>query len=130
MRGRLAGIGGNAPTPLAWPQGCRFHPRCPHVMPICISDYPKLLPLDEPTSGPARSPLVACHLYPERAGRRVAAAATPTTNGGARGEPGAPGAGGTPSHVARSAAPISAMSGSSPRLATPSRQQSRRVIAR
>jgi peptide/nickel transport system ATP-binding protein len=107
-RGRLAGIGGNAPTPLAWPQGCRFHPRCPYVMPLCITEYPKLLPLDEAINGPSPSPIVACHLYPERAGRRIPAATSPTaTNGGARGEPGALGAGGTPSHVARSAAPQS-----------------------
>jgi peptide/nickel transport system ATP-binding protein len=71
-RGRLAGIGGNAPSPLAWPEGCRFHPRCRYAMPMCRSETPRLLPLSGPAdrSDGAR-PLVACHLYPERAGGRV-----------------------------------------------------------
>jgi peptide/nickel transport system ATP-binding protein len=63
-RARLEGIGGNAPSPLAWPSGCRFHPRCPHVMAVCRSEPPRLLPLNgaaEPSAGPR--PLVACHLY-------------------------------------------------------------------
>jgi peptide/nickel transport system ATP-binding protein len=68
-RGRLAGIGGNAPSPLAWPQGCRFHPRCPHAMPVCRAETPRLLPLSRATEGP--SPLVACHLYPEHGRVRV-----------------------------------------------------------
>ena len=29
-RKRLAGIPGASPSPLEWPGGCRFHPRCPH----------------------------------------------------------------------------------------------------
>jgi oligopeptide/dipeptide ABC transporter ATP-binding protein len=76
-RARLGGIGGNAPSPLAWPQGCRFHPRCPHAMAVCMSDYPKLLPLNEGTNGHGPPPLVACHLYPERSGRRVISPGAP-----------------------------------------------------
>ncbi len=38
------------------PKGCRFHPRCPHVMEVCRYKDPKLI---ESYSGHA----VACHLY-------------------------------------------------------------------
>jgi peptide/nickel transport system ATP-binding protein len=66
---RLTGIEGSAPSPLAWPSGCRFHPRCPYVMDVCPREVPALLPL---VDGVAESPLVACHLYPEAEGRRTA----------------------------------------------------------
>jgi len=56
-RSRMAGIPGNAPSPLAWPSGCRFHPRCPKVMDICRTNVPPMLEV-----APGR--LVACHLYP------------------------------------------------------------------
>src|SRR2546422_2142739 len=49
--------GGAVPRPLNPPGGCRFHPRCPHALPRCSSEEPKLLP----ESGR----LVACHLYPK-----------------------------------------------------------------
>ncbi len=43
------------PSPLDPPAGCRFHPRCPHVMPRCATEEPRL------RSHAGR--LVACHLY-------------------------------------------------------------------
>jgi oligopeptide/dipeptide ABC transporter ATP-binding protein len=46
---------GEVPSPLNPPSGCRFHPRCPKVMPTCSQEEPKLK-----VSG-ARQ--VACHLY-------------------------------------------------------------------
>jgi peptide/nickel transport system ATP-binding protein len=55
-RERLEGIPGLAPSPLAWPSGCHFHPRCPFVMDICKEQRP---PLNEVEPGR----LVACHLY-------------------------------------------------------------------
>jgi peptide/nickel transport system ATP-binding protein len=57
-RSRMVGIPGNAPSPLDWPSGCRFHPRCPKVMDICRTTMPEMLEV-----APGR--LVACHLYPK-----------------------------------------------------------------
>ncbi len=57
-RKRVEGIPGLAPSPLAWPNGCRFHPRCPHVKDICKRVEPPLL-----EARPGR--LVACHIYSE-----------------------------------------------------------------
>jgi len=50
-------LAGEVPSPLSPPAGCRFHPRCPHALPRCSSEEPKL----SPESGR----LVACHLYPK-----------------------------------------------------------------
>ncbi len=55
-RVRLQGLVGRTPSPLAWPPGCRFHPRCPKAMPICGKEPPGLREV-----APGR--LVACHLY-------------------------------------------------------------------
>jgi peptide/nickel transport system ATP-binding protein len=52
---RLSGLAGESPSPWRLPPGCRFHPRCPHVMEICRSEVP---PLVERRSGQR----VACHL--------------------------------------------------------------------
>jgi len=54
-RGRRARITGDIPSALNPPSGCRFHTRCPHVMPICREQTPELL---DTTSGHG----VACHL--------------------------------------------------------------------
>jgi peptide/nickel transport system ATP-binding protein len=56
-RKRLEGIPGIAPSPLEWPSGCRFHPRCERAMDICTHTEPRMLRV-----GGDR--LVACHLYP------------------------------------------------------------------
>jgi peptide/nickel transport system ATP-binding protein len=50
------GIPGRLPSYLAPPSGCRFHPRCPHVMDICRNEKPPLFHL----GGDHR---VACFLY-------------------------------------------------------------------
>jgi len=52
----VKGIPGLAPSPLNWPQGCRFHPRCPHAMDICSEVEPTMKEVS-----PERH--VACHLY-------------------------------------------------------------------
>jgi peptide/nickel transport system ATP-binding protein len=54
---RLTQIPGQPPSLLNPPAGCRFHPRCPYVMPICKEKEPELLPI---TDDPGH--LQACHL--------------------------------------------------------------------
>jgi peptide/nickel transport system ATP-binding protein len=39
---RLASIEGAVPSPVALPQGCRFHPRCPFAIERCRSEEPPL----------------------------------------------------------------------------------------
>ena len=39
-RERLSAIGGQPPSLLDPPKGCRFAPRCPHRMAICEAEYP------------------------------------------------------------------------------------------
>jgi oligopeptide/dipeptide ABC transporter ATP-binding protein len=46
---------GEVPSPVNPPSGCRFHPRCPHVMPRCAPEVPKLRT--------AFGRETACHLY-------------------------------------------------------------------
>ncbi|MEM2110661.1 MAG: ABC transporter ATP-binding protein, partial [Candidatus Bathyarchaeia archaeon] len=40
---RVTSIPGSPPDLLNPPSGCRFHPRCPHVMDICRKEEPKLV---------------------------------------------------------------------------------------
>jgi len=54
----IKGIPGMAPSPLNWPPGCRFHPRCKHAFKKCSEVEPILKEIK-----PGRS--VACHLYGE-----------------------------------------------------------------
>jgi len=50
-----APLAGEVPSPIAPPEGCRFHPRCAFAMPRCATEEPPL------RSESGR--LVACHLY-------------------------------------------------------------------
>ena len=54
-RTRFKPIVGEIPSPLAPPSGCHFHPRCPHAMPRCREEAPKLKRV-------ATGHLAACHL--------------------------------------------------------------------
>jgi peptide/nickel transport system ATP-binding protein len=63
--GVAEGIPGRIPDYLEPPTGCRFHPRCPHVMDICRKEKPPLFEV-----GPGRR--VACFLYKD--GKELVAA--------------------------------------------------------
>ena len=49
-------LSGEVPSPINPPRGCRFHPRCPFVMPRCAEHEPELRELAPDNWG-------ACHLY-------------------------------------------------------------------
>ncbi|MCI4362693.1 MAG: ATP-binding cassette domain-containing protein [Thermoplasmata archaeon] len=53
-------LSGDVPSPAAPPPGCRFHTRCPAVMPVCSKVEPPLLRI-------RGDHWVACHLYPTAA---------------------------------------------------------------
>jgi oligopeptide/dipeptide ABC transporter ATP-binding protein len=53
---RKPAIAGEVPSLLSPPPGCRFHTRCPHVLPRCRAEEPVLI---ETSPGS----LTACHLY-------------------------------------------------------------------
>jgi peptide/nickel transport system ATP-binding protein len=55
-------MGHSFPNPLEMPAGCRFHPRCPAVMPQCRENPPAVVQEGEA--------MVRCHLY---SGTKVAA---------------------------------------------------------
>jgi peptide/nickel transport system ATP-binding protein len=57
-RRELAGIPGSPPDLGRPPSGCRFHPRCPEVMPECKGREPELIPVDDAE--------VRCLLYARR----------------------------------------------------------------
>jgi oligopeptide/dipeptide ABC transporter ATP-binding protein len=49
-------VGGEVPSAIRPPSGCRFHPRCPYAMEICKKVEPKLIKIKP-------NHFVACHLY-------------------------------------------------------------------
>ena len=49
---------GDLPSPANPPAGCHFHPRCPHVMPICREIYPA-------ASSFSPTHTAHCYLYPQ-----------------------------------------------------------------
>jgi peptide/nickel transport system ATP-binding protein len=58
-RRELTGIPGSPPDLAHPPRGCRFHPRCPEVMPQCLTREPELYRVDKAA--------VRCLLYAEQA---------------------------------------------------------------
>ncbi|HEX8153785.1 MAG TPA: ABC transporter ATP-binding protein [Thermoanaerobaculia bacterium] len=63
-RGRLATIKGMVPSLSALPSGCKFNPRCPDVMDICLGKEPALMMVGEQHS--ARCYLHGDEADPER----------------------------------------------------------------
>jgi oligopeptide/dipeptide ABC transporter ATP-binding protein len=59
MRRQSAPIKGEAPSPIAPPPGCPFHPRCPYAIEACKQAIPPLEPVTLP-NGAARPHLAAC----------------------------------------------------------------------
>jgi peptide/nickel transport system ATP-binding protein len=64
---RLTQIPGQPPSLLRPPAGCRFHPRCPHVMEVCKTRVPELVPTQKDPEH-----LQACHLDEETKDREGA----------------------------------------------------------
>lgn len=58
-RHRNPALGGEIPSPLNIPQGCRFHPRCPKAKDICLNAEPG-------TSYVSKTHSVSCHFYENR----------------------------------------------------------------
>ena len=59
VRERLESIGGSVPNLVEPPSGCRFHPRCPHVMDVCMVRKP---PLFERVESSGAGHTAACFL--------------------------------------------------------------------
>ena len=64
QRGALRSIVGSVPNLVAPPPGCRFHPRCPHVKPICRDRFPDMIAV-----GAGHE--VACYLFTDKAREKV-----------------------------------------------------------
>ena len=58
---------GDVPSPISPPSGCRFHPRCPKAVPVCVAEDPPL----EPRLGDGPEHPAACH-RPMEAGENLA----------------------------------------------------------
>ncbi|MBD3304930.1 ATP-binding cassette domain-containing protein [candidate division KSB3 bacterium] len=56
QEGALESIAGTVPNLVDPPPGCRFHPRCPHAMDICKTEFPETLEI-------ADNHFVTCYLY-------------------------------------------------------------------
>lgn len=66
VKKKLYTIPGTVPSPLCFPSGCKFHPRCPHSMTICREKEPALIELETGHE-------VRCHLVQnERSSRNEA----------------------------------------------------------
>jgi len=47
---KLRVIRGTVPSPLDWPPGCRFEPRCDYAFAKCVDEHPPLFPVDRQES--------------------------------------------------------------------------------
>ncbi|MGH7555695.1 MAG: ABC transporter ATP-binding protein, partial [Longimicrobiales bacterium] len=58
---RLTVIPGTVPSAMAWPVGCRFHPRCPYGWDLCVREAPDLF-----DAGPGHRSRCWLEHHPER----------------------------------------------------------------
>jgi peptide/nickel transport system ATP-binding protein len=79
----LQTIPGTVPDLIDPPTGCRFHPRCSHVMELCPNDKPQPVKVAEGHS-------VSCFWAAERAGLTAGPSRPPAPPGGAGTDEGAP----------------------------------------
>ena len=71
QQGRIV-LGGDVPSPIDPPQGCRFHPRCPKARQLCSADEPIL----ERKAGDLAEHATACH-FPVEADEELGNAPAP-----------------------------------------------------
>ena len=64
-------IRGNVPSPLNWPKGCRFAPRCDYVFDRCLEELPPLYP-----AGAQQSACFLCEDGPRETSTGTAVPAT------------------------------------------------------
>ena len=55
---RRSVLQGDVPNPVAPPNGCSFHTRCPHIRPLCVEGVPKLVEVGD-------GHFVSCHRWAE-----------------------------------------------------------------
>ena len=73
-RGKLPAIEKTVPPIHSLPSGCKFHPRCPHVMDICKKEKPPLIKLDH------NSHYTKCWLYDSQIQEKETGKGTGTLN--------------------------------------------------
>jgi len=74
----LVEIRGSVPDLVNPPSGCRFHPRCDYVKPICKKEKPQVIQLE-------KDHMVACFLYEESHNKRSKEECAEKYKGGANG---------------------------------------------
>ncbi len=80
---RLAVIPGTVPSATAWPEGCRFHPRCPFAWDLCVRQPPPLF--EVPFTAEATTPRSGGGPPPRAAGAEAPGAARQETGLGSAG---------------------------------------------
>jgi peptide/nickel transport system ATP-binding protein/oligopeptide transport system ATP-binding protein len=58
---RLAVIPGTVPSPVEWPEGCRFHTRCPYAWDLCVREEPPLFDIPAGDGAPSAASPSSSH---------------------------------------------------------------------